>query len=63
MTAGGALITSHLVKGPLRFSPHPFGARLQAGCAPHAASGLTLDRKNAKRPPTEPQLNGNPGNP
>lgn len=44
MTAGGALITSHLVKGPLRFSPHPFGARLQAGCAPHAASGLTLDQ-------------------
>ena len=44
MTAGGALITSHLVKGPLRFSPHPFGARLQAVCAPHAASGLTLDQ-------------------
>jgi hypothetical protein len=50
MTAGGALITSHLVKGPLRFSPHPFGARLQAGCAPRAASGLTLDHKNAKGP-------------
>ncbi|MNJ42800.1 hypothetical protein D3C77_377770 [compost metagenome] len=31
-------------KGTLRFSPHPFGARLQAGCAPHAASGLTLDQ-------------------
>jgi hypothetical protein len=44
MTAGGALITRHLVKGPLRFSPHPFGARLQAGCAPRAASGLTLDQ-------------------
>jgi hypothetical protein len=44
MTAGGALITGHLVKGPLRFSPHPFGARLQAGCAPRAASGLTLDQ-------------------
>ncbi|MDQ0655199.1 hypothetical protein [Pseudomonas cedrina] len=44
MTAGGALITSHLVKGLLRFSPHPFGARLQAGCAPRAASGLTLDQ-------------------
>ncbi len=44
MTAGGALITSHLVKGPLRISPHPFGARLQAGCAPRAASGLTLDQ-------------------
>jgi hypothetical protein len=43
MTAGGALITGHLVKGPLRFSPHPFGARLQAGCAPRAASGTTLD--------------------
>jgi hypothetical protein len=43
MTAGGALITGHLVKGPLRFSPHPFGARLQAGCAPRAASGPTLD--------------------
>jgi hypothetical protein len=48
MTAGGALITSHLVKGPLRFSPHPFGARLQAGCAPRAASGLTLDRALSK---------------
>jgi hypothetical protein len=47
MTAGGALITSHLVKGPLRFSPHPFGARLQAGCAPNAASGPTLDHVNA----------------
>ena len=47
MTAGGALITSHLVKGPLRFSPHPFGARLQAGCAPRAASGPTLDHVNA----------------
>jgi len=40
------LITSHLVKGPLRFSPHPFGARLQAGCAPRAASGLTLDQQS-----------------
>ncbi|MDQ0655208.1 hypothetical protein QFZ38_005546 [Pseudomonas cedrina] len=50
MTAGGALVTSHLVKGLLRFSPHPFGARLQAGCAPRAASGLTLDHKNAKGP-------------
>ena len=49
MTAGGALITSHLVKGPLRFSPHPFGARLQAGCAPRAASGLTLDQTKLKR--------------
>jgi len=48
MTAGGALITSHLVKGPLRFSPHPFGARLQAGCAPRAASGLTLDQANQR---------------
>jgi hypothetical protein len=48
MIAGGALITSHLVKGPLRFSPHPFGARLQAGCAPRAASGLTLDRVLSK---------------
>lgn len=48
MTAGGALITSHLVKGPLRFSPHPFGARLQAGCAPHAAYGPTLDRALSK---------------
>ncbi|WP_218571108.1 hypothetical protein, partial [Pseudomonas sp. G(2018)] len=48
MTAGGALITSHPVKGPLRFSPHPFGARLQAGCAPRAASGPTLDQAKAK---------------
>jgi hypothetical protein len=50
MTAGGALITSHLVKGPLRFSPHPFGARLQAGCAPRAASGLTPDQSKQERP-------------
>ena len=42
MTARGALITSHLVKGPLRFSPHPFGARLQAGCAPRADARPTL---------------------
>jgi hypothetical protein len=48
MTAGGALITSHLVKGALRFSRHPFGALLQAGCAPRAASGLTLDRALSK---------------
>jgi hypothetical protein len=41
---GGALITSHPGKGALRFSPHPFGARLQAGCAPRAASGLTVDQ-------------------
>ncbi len=47
MTAGGALTTSHQVKGSLRFSPHPFGARLQAGSAPRAASGLTLDPKRA----------------
>ena len=51
MTAGGAL-TSHLVKGPLRFSPHPFGARLQAGCAPRADSGLTLDQTKLKNIPS-----------
>jgi hypothetical protein len=33
------------LQGALRFSPHPFGARPgeTSGCAPRAASGLTLD--------------------
>jgi hypothetical protein len=49
MTAGGGLDHQPPGKGTLRFSPHPFGARLQAGCAPRAASGPTLDQAKQER--------------